>query len=110
MGDKKIYCYVEETGQDNYGEMFIVSVVVPEQRDELLKYLEHLETTTGKGRVKWGRADLGKRLLYLEETFNQKKYRLKVFFSIYKETKEYKNATILTIAKTMNNIKNYIYL
>jgi hypothetical protein len=34
--NQKFYCYVDETGQDTMGELFIVSVVVSSsQRDEL---------------------------------------------------------------------------
>lgn len=55
-----MYCYVDETGQDSLGDMFIVSVVVPEDRDGLLDYLIELEIKTGRGKVKWGRASLEK--------------------------------------------------
>jgi len=107
MVSKKLYCYVDETGQDSYGDIFIVSVVVPQDRDELLNYLAELETKTGRGKVKWGRANQEKRLEYLSEIFNQRKYPLKMYYSIYEETKEYKNATILTIAKAINSIKDF---
>lgn len=64
MTSKKIFCYVDETGQDNLGEMFVVSVVVPEDRDKLLEYLEEIEVKTGKGKVKWGRANEEAEKLY----------------------------------------------
>lgn len=106
MSPRRFYCYVDETGQDNLGDMFIVSVVVPENRDELLVYLTGLETKTGKGRLKWGRSKIENRLNYLEEIFNQKKFPLMAYYSVYEETREYKTATILTIAKAVNTIKN----
>lgn len=106
MSSKKIYCYVDETGQDNIGDMFIVSVVVPENRDELLSYLTELEVKTGRGRLKWGRVKTENRLKYLEAIFNQKKYPLTAYYSVYEETKEYKVATILTIAKAIHAIKD----
>lgn len=102
---QKLYCYVDETGQDNLGDMFIVSVVVPENRDELLKYLSNLEVKTGRGRLKWGRAKIENRLKFLEEIFSQKKYPIRAYYSVYEETKEYKAATILTIAKAIKAIK-----
>ncbi len=106
MSSKKLFCYVDETGQDNLGDMFIVSVVVPENRDDLLKYLTDLEVKTGRGRLKWGRVKIENRLKYLKEIFDQRRYPLKAYYSVYEETKEYKAATILTIAKAVNSIKN----
>ncbi|MBI4130493.1 hypothetical protein HY468_04205 [Candidatus Roizmanbacteria bacterium] len=107
MAAKKLYCYVDETGQDSLGKIFIVSVVVPENRDKLLNYLTELELKTGKGRLKWGRASQEKRLRYLEEIVNQRKYPLKMYFSVYEDTKEYKNATVLTIAKSIHKIIDF---
>jgi hypothetical protein len=49
----KLYCYVDETGQDTLGKMFIVSVVVTDgRRDELERFIEKLEKDTGK-KTKW---------------------------------------------------------
>lgn len=41
---------------------------------------------------------------YLEEIFTQKEHPLKICYSVYKETKEYKALTILTVAKAMNKV------
>lgn len=103
----KFYCYIDETGQDTQGNIFVVSVVVPENRDRLLEYLERLEIQSGKHRLKWGRAHPEKRLHYLKEIFNQRQYSLKIYYSLYHDTKEYKNCTILTIAKAIHAIKDF---
>ncbi len=48
---QKIYCYVDETGQDTKGEFFLVSVVIAkDERDNLIEKLEEIERSTGKGR------------------------------------------------------------
>lgn len=107
MTSKRLYCYVDETSQDSLGDIFIVSVVVPENRDELLDYLIELEIKTGRGKVKWGRASQEKRLNFLEQILNQRKHYLEIYYSVYKDTKEYKQATILTIAKSINAIRNF---
>lgn len=107
MTSKRIYCYVDETGQDTEGDIFIVTVVVPENRDEVLQYIENVEQQSGKGKFKWGRAKPDKRLQYLETIFTQKKYPLCIYYSVYKETKEYKTSTIITIVKAIQSIKNY---
>src|SRR5215475_6419861 len=104
MQKTKLFCYVDETGQDTEGDMFIVSVVIPRDRDVVMQYLEALETRTGKGKVKWRKAEVEHRLQYLEEIFTQKDHQLKICYSVYEETKEYRASTILTVAKAMNRV------
>lgn len=103
MDKTKLYCYVDETGQDTQGHLFIVSVIILENREVMAQYLSKLERRTGKGRLKWGRADLEKRLCYLDEIFTQKSYPLKIYYSMYNSTKEYRDATVFTIAKSIKN-------
>lgn len=51
--DHKLYCYVDETGQDTLGAFFIVSIVVTDdQQRELEKSLETIEQSVGK-KTKW---------------------------------------------------------
>mgnify|MGYP001561723993 CR=1 FL=1 len=57
MNKNKLYCYVDENGQDTKGKIFIVSVVVTtKERNELLILCEHLEKITGKRKDKWRQA------------------------------------------------------
>lgn len=107
MKGKKYYCYVDETGQDSEGVIFIVAVVVPEDRDDLEGFVLETEESSGKGKFKWGRADKRKRLSYLKSVLQQKKFPFKSFYSVYLGTKEYKSSTILTIAKVISSINNY---
>jgi hypothetical protein len=49
----KLYCYVDETGQDTLGAFFIVAIVVTDdQQHELEKSLEAIEQSVGK-KTKW---------------------------------------------------------
>lgn len=107
MLPNRVYCYVDETGQDTEGEIFVVSVVIPKNRDEVLEYVEDVEVQSGKGKFKWGRAKAENREEYLKTIFSQRKYPLRIYYSYYKDTKEYKTQTILTIAKTVFAIKDY---
>ena len=104
---KKLYCYVDETGQDTEGDIFIVTVVVPENRDGVLEYLGRIEIQSGKGKFKWGKANPVKRFSYIETILNQRKYPLKTYYSFYKNTKEYKTLTIITIFKAVQSIKDF---
>lgn len=55
----KFYCYVDETGQDTKGDLFIVTIVILEMnRSEIQLYYEDLENQTGKGNKEWRRSPL----------------------------------------------------
>ncbi len=107
MLPNRVYCYVDETGQDTEGKVFVVSVVIPKNRDEVLEYVEDVEVKSGKGKFKWGRAKPENREKYLKTILSQRKFPLKIYYSYYKDTKEYKTQTILTIAKAVFAIKDY---
>lgn len=50
---RRLYCYVDETGQDTRGALFIVAVVIAEEDAEHLRRVcERIERETGK-RAKW---------------------------------------------------------
>ncbi len=49
----KLYCYVDETGQDTLGRLFIVAIVVTDRRDQLEALLEGAEQSSGKLYTKW---------------------------------------------------------
>jgi len=40
---QKLYCYIDETGQDTKGKLFLVSIVIQEQeREELREKIERI--------------------------------------------------------------------
>lgn len=50
----KLYCFVDETGQDTIGRLFIVAIVLTDNgQNELEALLEKIEATTGKKTAKW---------------------------------------------------------
>jgi hypothetical protein len=64
---KKLYCYVDETGQDTLGKLFIVAIIVTdEQRDKLETFLESLEMESGKKKRKWIKARTKEQVAYIE--------------------------------------------
>jgi len=98
---QKLYCYVDETGQDTKGRLFLVSVVITEkQREELHDFLLKIEKETGKNLLKWNKSSFNIRKNYLLEVFNSRFLRRSVFFSRY-EIKAYIDLTILTVAKAI---------
>jgi hypothetical protein len=66
---QKLYCYVDETGQDTEGRLFVVAVVVIGlEKDRLLQLCEDMESISGKGKFKWGKAGYRQRMVYLQHS------------------------------------------
>lgn len=110
---QKLYCYVDENGQDTKGDIFIVTVVVTsKERDELLNLCERIEKDSGKGKFKWGKAESTRRLNYLKDVFSRTIFKRKLRFSVYRGKTDYDLATIMGIAKAihLNQLKNYTTL
>jgi hypothetical protein len=105
----KLYCYVDETGQDTKGQLFIVvTVVVAEERYKLDAYLEDAEKTSGIGKKKWVRAKtaLDSRNQYLESV-GAGDFKNKLFYSQYAETGTgaYEQLTVLAIAQAISQYR-----
>jgi hypothetical protein len=99
---QKIYCYVDETGQDTLGELFIVSVVVSgAARDALTAALQKIERASGKGKVKWMESRHQARHAYIKAVLATPLFKHTVYFSIYKGAKAYMALTVLSTAKAI---------
>lgn len=99
---KKLYCYVDETGQDTYGEKFIVvSIVVSDEKDVVLDLLEEAEVKSGKTKRKWIKTRSKERARYLELT-PQKELKGKIYYRIFHNSKEYEDLMVLVIAQAIN--------
>ncbi len=103
---QKLYCYVDESGQETKGKLFSVAVVVlSHQPNEWLALCERLEHSSGKGKFKWGTAKRELRLAYLRSVFAETKFRGSLYFSIFRDTMGYDVATITAIAKAVQHIR-----
>ena len=67
MTKSKLYCYVDETGQDTKGKFFLVTVVLKEQSHLtiLQAKLEEIEKATKKNFLKWTKTSFAVRKNYL---------------------------------------------
>jgi hypothetical protein len=87
---KKLFCYVDETGQDTLGALFVVSVVVTrEDRGPLRRDLEAIERSSGKGQVKWHRAKRPTREAHIRAVLSLATLRGKLFYDAYRNTWNY---------------------
>lgn len=107
----KLYCYVDETGQDTKGELFLVVVVLKEI--ENLSSLEikliEIEDKTGKKQLKWRKTSNAIKKTYLGRLLQINDLKRSIFYSKYRDSKEYPKLTSLTIAKAVlaKQEKNY---
>jgi hypothetical protein len=107
---QKLYAYVDETGQETQGVLFIVSVViVGKERDELVHWLIALEKTTGKGIRKWMKSDDAKRTAYIQAVLASSLFQGKLLYGIHRRTTEYVKATVETTAGAIAHIARTEY-
>ena len=99
---QKLYCYVDETGQDTEGRLFIVVVVVvAQEKDSLLRLCEDMERVSGKGKFKWGKAGYPQRIAYLRQVFAEKRHEGTLRYAIFLSMNDFDTATVTTIARAI---------
>lgn len=98
----KLYCYVDETGQDTKGQFFLVSVVITgSERDAVITELERIEQSTAKGLVKWHKAAFDRKVAYLNAILSNPSFKGRIFFSHYSQTTSYVELTVYSTAKAI---------
>lgn len=114
---QKLYCYVDESGQDVTSKFFIVVAVVVsvEERLVLQDKLVILEDAARTGRRKWNNLQHHRRLEYLTRLLNQNTGAKKVFFARYKKPIPYFFPVIEILEKSIkqaggNNVTARVYV
>lgn len=101
---KRLYCYVDESGQDTAGDFFVVSILVTgDERDALLKQLLEIERQSKKRNIKWHKANYRYRLAYIDLLTKLPILEGKIFYEIYDEGKDYLAYTSDATAKTLRH-------
>ena len=99
---QKLYAYVDESGQDTKGSMFVVSVLVlEEERETVLQQLAKIEIGSGKKNVKWHKSRHEFRTQYIERLAQLQRLKGRIFFEIFSDTKKYIDLTSFTTAKAI---------
>ncbi|MBI4600374.1 MAG: hypothetical protein HY721_00295 [Planctomycetes bacterium] len=102
MPTPKLFCYVDETGQDSRAQLFIVSVVLTAaQRDTLRRELARIEKISGKGRVKWVEAKHTARLAYIQDVVSTPAFQGTFKYAAYRHVTQYFGPTVLTVARAV---------
>lgn len=100
----KLYCYVDETGQDTLGAFFSVAIVVTDnQQHELEKSLEDIEKSTGK-KTKWMKTRDKVRTAYAEALM-QYELPAMIFVKNYFDKKDFDDLEVLATAQAINTYR-----
>ncbi|HUD05182.1 MAG TPA: DUF3800 domain-containing protein [Patescibacteria group bacterium] len=99
----KLYCYVDETGQDGLQKFFLVSVVITDslRKAGIEEQLEAIELRTGKKKLKWTKTKMDIRKLFIEDVARMKNLKNSIFYSMYPDGKAYTHLTSLSVAKAV---------
>ncbi|PIT98156.1 MAG: hypothetical protein COT71_02220 [Candidatus Andersenbacteria bacterium CG10_big_fil_rev_8_21_14_0_10_54_11] len=99
---QKLYAYVDESGQDTYGRLFVVSVLIVEaEREALEKRLEDIEADSGKGIMKWQKSWPEVRHTYIEALAEMSWQHATIFYDTFSDTKKYIELTAYATAKAI---------
>jgi hypothetical protein len=99
---QKLYCYVDETGQDAGSNHFWVTVAVDDgDQDALRSELEETEKSAGTGRKKWNRVRPKNRLAYLSRVLERELPKGGVFVGRYRKPLPYAFPTIETVLRAV---------
>lgn len=102
LPSQTIYAFVDETGQDTKGEMFIVSVVVTDDEyDRINEALIEIEQRSNKRMDKWRKARFKARLAYLQAILANPAFTDAIFFSHYINSLAYFELTVETTARAI---------
>ncbi len=102
---QKIYCYVDETGQDTKGELFIVSIIISQNdQDELRKTLETIELKSKKGKRKWVNTKAEQKIAYIKNIINITELQSKFCFMEFTNTKDYFHSLVYATSQAIKNV------
>jgi hypothetical protein len=102
---QKLYCFVDETGQDTEGAYFLAALVISgKECDDLRQRLIKIEQKSGKITRKWTHTPPEMKQAYLQGVFNEKEFYGKLCFQKFSQTTDYLTCIIAAIA---NGITRY---
>jgi Protein of unknown function (DUF3800) len=106
MERQKLYVFVDETGQDTKGRLFVATaVVMAGEQENTRQLLERIERETGKGKRKWTASIPRQRHAYTQQIFQQDLLRGRLFYGYFERTTIYHPCIIETIAGAIESIE-----
>ena len=87
---EKIYCYVDETGQDTKGWLFItVSIIIENEKIPLEIFLEACEAKSGCHKRKWLKTRNKEKTKYIGLVLSSALFKEKIYFRKYDQGRDY---------------------
>lgn len=106
---KKLYCYVDETGQDSKGVVFFVCcsiILSPELKEKIERKLDRIEEKVNK-KGKWHKTKWCTKEDYLRAVLKISELRKNVYIRKFFNTIDYFNKTIEAIIDSLKFDKKY---
>lgn len=107
---QKIYAFVDESGQETQGAIFLVSVIVTDKEYEFLNQtLLEIEELSKKGQGKWNKTRFEYRLAYIDGVISRIAFEGLIYFSHFANSRAYFDMTVETTANAIEckNQENY---
>jgi hypothetical protein len=99
---QKLYCYIDETGQDAASELFIVVAVVSDKEQNLLReQLLEIESLSKIGKRKWHKSRSDRRKEYLRLVLEKRAGKGEIYFNSYKKPLPYFLPMLETLEKAI---------
>jgi len=99
---QKLYCYLDETGQDTAGGLFVVAAVITgAERESIRDLLRHMEQASGKGHKKWTKATRQQRHAYIERVMQARVLQGRLFYARFSQTTDYLPCVLHTTARAL---------
>lgn len=101
---RKLYCYVDETGQDAGSEIFIVAAIVSLKEQGLLRgNLLEIETLSKVGKRKWRKSRSERKIEYLRLVIEKRIGKDEVYFGAYRKPLPYFLPMLETLEKAIKH-------
>ncbi len=85
----KFYCYVDETGQDTRGALFVVAAVIAaEDREHIRELLRSVEFDSQKAKKKWTKATIQQRRAYMERVLQSTALQGRLYYTTWRVSRE----------------------
>lgn len=99
---QKLYCYIDETGQDTRGRLFVVAAVITAaNREHVRELLQKIERVSGKGKKKWTKATRRQRHTYMDQVVQTAKLQGSLFYAYFSHTTNYLPCILSTPADAL---------
>lgn len=105
VDQKKLYVYVDESGQDTQGELFVVGIVVVEDpRTEIEKELKAIEESSQKGRRKWIKTREQQQKAYISKLLVGETFKERMFYAVFENRTDYLECTALAVSWAISDL------